>query len=78
MSVQYFFSQEVGVGRVYKLLMRRIHVFDDLMKIQYRGVVGSPTKRTKMDQNTLKWSLYHDRGKCFEFVLSDLSDPYLE
>ena len=52
--------------------------FDGLMKIQYRGVVGLPMKCTKMDQNALKWSLYHDRGKCFKFVLSDLSDPYLE
>ena len=32
----------------------RKYVFDDLMKIQYRGVVGSPTKCTKMDQNAPK------------------------
>ena len=59
-------------------LMRRIHVFDDLMEIQYRGVLGSPTKRTKMNQNTLKWSLYHHIGKCSEFILSDSYDPFLE
>ena len=36
--------------------------------------MGSPAKCTKMDQNILKWSLYHDTGKCFKFVLSDSYD----
>ena len=32
--------------------------------------LGAP-KCLKMPQNATKWSLYHDRAKCFEFVLSD-------
>ena len=56
--------------------MRRIHSFDNLMKIEYRGVMGWPTKKTKMDKNAPKWSPYHDKAKCFEFVLSDKCDPF--
>ena len=59
-------SQEGGTGRVLKLLMRRIHIFDDFMKIRWRGDVGSPMRCTKMDQNGPKWSPYHDRAKVFQ------------
>ena len=39
-------SLEGGTGRVLKLLMGRIHIFDDLMKIPYMGVMGVPMKCT--------------------------------
>ena len=50
------------LGRWVWVLMRRVLVFDDTMKIRYRGVVGLLMKCTKMDQNAPKWSLYHDRA----------------
>ena len=46
--------------------MRRMHIFDDFMKIRWRGVMGLPMRCTKMDQNGPKWSPYHDRAKVFQ------------
>ena len=34
-------------------------------------------KWTKMDQNGPKWSPQHDRTNCYEFVLSDKYDLFL-
>ena len=68
-------SLEGGTGRVLKLLMGRIHIFDDSMKIRWRAVIGLPMRCTKMDQNG-----HHSRTelKCLESVLSDLYDLFLD
>ena len=49
-------AKKVGLVGFKKLLMCRIHIIDDLMKIQSREAVGLPMKCTKMDQNGQEWS----------------------